>query len=110
MTYGKRPGLDVKLMRAMKPSQEIVIHDISQVDFYSNLTYTVRLRAATTQIVGTQAPTPCKRCENTTWPFTECVRVPTMARGCCGNCLWSKDPVQMCSFVHGTYSNATGIL
>ncbi|KAJ5230651.1 hypothetical protein N7489_011359 [Penicillium chrysogenum] len=72
MTYGKRPGLDVKLMRAMKPSQEIVIHDISQVDFYSNLTYTVRLRAATTQIVGTQAPTPCKRCENTTWPFTEC--------------------------------------
>jgi hypothetical protein len=57
MRYGKRPNLDLKLMRMMKPLREIVIHDITQAEFCVQLGTNIRLRAATTQIVGTQAPT-----------------------------------------------------
>ncbi|CAG8170811.1 unnamed protein product [Penicillium nalgiovense] len=103
MRYGKKTNLDLKLMRMMKPLRKIVIYDITQTEFCIRLGTNSCLRAAATQIVGTQAPIPCERCKKRTWPFRECVRVLNMSRGCCGNYLWSKDPVHACSFINGTY-------
>lgn len=53
----------VKRMREMEPSREIVLSEMTPLEFYNGIGKSKNLRAATVQIVGTKPLVPCRNCE-----------------------------------------------
>ncbi|KAJ5393648.1 uncharacterized protein N7487_011289 [Penicillium crustosum] len=99
MEYGC-PSKDVKWMRNLEPSREIVLSEMTPLAFCDRIKNTTCLRAATAQIVGTKPLASCVNCEKNPYPFTECVMLPTLSSGCCANCIW-KHLTKKCSIING---------
>lgn len=93
----------------MEPSREIILSEMTPLEFYYRIRNSQSLRAATAQIVGIKPLVSCGNCEKNARPFTECIMLPNLSNDCCANCLW-KHARNTCSIINGTLSNATGIL
>ncbi|PHH69796.1 hypothetical protein CDD80_6496 [Ophiocordyceps camponoti-rufipedis] len=83
----------VRLLR-LKPQRQVQYRPGKEE--MVNLRRVKNCEALLLQTMGKEADAPCARCSAGRGPFQDCVRIPDMMQGCCGNCHYGSNSNECC--------------
>lgn len=95
-TSGPKRKPMVRMLR-LKPQRQVQYRPGKEEGV--NLRRLKNCEALLLQTMGEEAESPCARCNDGRGPFEDCVRIPDMLQGCCGNCLYNSYSTECCFHV-----------